>query len=83
MPLIKDAIRLTMSCYFRHLKDIFSEASIEVTSANRKAVDQAIHRIVAVDYKECPAAWKKLKQEILKDGGKRQEFVQKLKKALS
>ena len=72
-----------MSCYFRHLKDVFSEAGIEVTSANRKRVDQAIHQIVEVDYKECPAAWKKFKQDVMIDEKKRRGFVQKLKRALS
>lgn len=72
-----------MSCYFRHLNDVFNEAGIEVTPANRKRVDQAIHQIVEVDYKECPAAWKKFKQNVMLDEKKRQEFVQKLKKALS
>ena len=72
-----------MSCYFRHLDDIFNEAGIEVTSANRRQVDQVIHQIVEVDYKECPAAWKKLKREILQDEKKRRGFVQKLREALT
>ena len=72
-----------MSCYFRHLDDIFKEAGIAVTPANRKQVDQAIHQIVGVEYKECPAAWKKLKQEILQDEKKRRGFVQKLREALT
>lgn len=72
-----------MSCYFRHLKDVFNEAGIEVTSANRKLIDQAIHQIVEADYKECPAAWKKIKQDVLSDKKKRHEFAQRLKKALS
>jgi len=72
-----------MSCYFRHLDDIFNEAGIVVTPANRKQVDQAIHQIVGVEYKECPAAWKKLKREILQDEKKRRGFVQKLREALT
>jgi hypothetical protein len=71
-----------VSCYFRHLKDIFDEAGVELTSANRKQVDQAVHRILAVEYKQCPVAWKKLKQEILGNNEKRLEFMQKLRKAL-
>jgi len=34
-----------MSCYFRILKDILAEAEIEGTPANRKQVDQAIHKV--------------------------------------
>ena len=71
-----------MSCYTRHLKDIIAEAGIELTSANRKRVDQAFHQIVGVEYKDCPATWKKLKHE-LADEQKRRELVQKLKNALT
>ena len=70
-----------MSCYFRQLKDIFAEAGIEVTSSNRKQIDQAIHRIVETDYKDCPATGRKIKQQ-LADGEKRQEFIDKLKNAM-
>ncbi len=71
-----------MSCYFRHLNDIFDEAGITVTTANRKQIDQAIHQIVRVSYKECPQAWKNLKQQIIDDEQKRQEFIKKLKTAV-
>ncbi len=71
-----------MSCYFRHLKDIFTEAGIEVTSQNRKQIDQTFHRIVGVEHKECPATWKRLKQEWLVDPKKKQELARKLQKAL-
>jgi len=71
-----------MSCYFRHLKETFDEASIVVTSGNRKQSDQAIHQIVGVAYKECPHAWKKLKQQIIGDKQKRQDFIKKLQAAI-
>ncbi len=70
-----------MSCYFRHLKDLFSEAGIEVSSSNKKEVDQAIHRIVNVSYKNCPATWKQIKLGTA-DAKQRKEFIQKLKKAI-
>lgn len=71
-----------MSCYFRHLEGILKEAGIEVTSTNRKQIDQAIHNIVGVPYKDCPAAWKKLKQEIINDEQKQRDFVKKLQKVM-
>ena len=71
-----------MSCYFRHMKDVLAEAGIEVTSANRKQLDQAFHQIVGVAYKDCPAAWKELKQELAGDEQKRRELVQKLQNAV-
>ena len=71
-----------MSCYFRHLKDILAEAGIEVTPGNKRQVDQAIHKIVGVEYKDCPVAWKALKQQIMGDEQKRRDFVKKLKDAI-
>jgi hypothetical protein len=70
-----------VSCYFRHLIDVFDEAGVELTSANRKQVDQTVHQVLAVEYKECSVTWKRLRQEILGDEEKRREFVQKLRKA--
>lgn len=70
-----------MSCYFRHLKEILSGASIEVTAANRKEVDQALHKIAGVAYKDCPAAWKIIKGKLTEEK-QRQELVQKLKNAI-
>jgi hypothetical protein len=71
-----------MSCYFRHLKNILDEAGIEVTPGNRKDVDQAFHQIVGVSYKDCPTAWKRLKQELAGNEQRQQELVRKLKDAL-
>jgi hypothetical protein len=71
-----------MSCYLRHLKEILAEADIEVTPRNKKQIDRAFHQIVSVEYKECPATWKKLKQEWLADEKKKKELVLKLKLAL-
>ena len=72
-----------MSCYFRHLKDVLAEANIEVTPQNRKQIDQAFHKIVGMEDKECPATWKKLKQEWLTDENKRKELAQMLMSALA
>ena len=77
----KIIMEVTTSCYFRHLQDIFAEAGIKVTAANKREVDQAIHRIVNISYKNCPATWKEIKLGIA-DTQKRKEFVQKLKNAL-
>ena len=72
-----------MSCYFRHMKGILDEAGVEVNPANKKEIDQAIHHIADVTYKDCPATWKRLKQDLMTDEQKRQEFIQKLRSALS
>lgn len=70
-----------MSCYFRHIKNILTEAGIEVTGSNKKKIDQAFHQIVGIAYKDCPATWKRLKQEWIGDEQKRRELVQKLQNA--
>jgi len=70
-----------MSCYFRHLKDSFAEAGIEVTPGNKRQVDRAIHQIVGINYKDCPATWRSIKQQ-LADKEKRREFIRKLSSAI-
>ncbi|OPY32410.1 MAG: hypothetical protein A4E32_00991 [Methanomassiliicoccales archaeon PtaU1.Bin124] len=68
-----------MSCYLRHMDDLLKEAGIELTKENRKAVDEAVHRIVEVEYKHCPDAWKAVKLEMQND---RAGFIEKLRKEL-
>jgi hypothetical protein len=70
-----------MSCYFRHMQEIFAEAGIQVTPANKKQLDQAVHKIVDVEYKNCPAAWKAIKAGA-GDPQQRREFIRKLKSAV-
>ena len=67
-----------MSCYLRHLKDVLEEANIAVMPENRKQVDEAIHQIVGVNYRDCPAAWKRLKHHIIYDERERRIFIKKL-----
>jgi len=71
-----------MSCYFRHLKDLLAEAGVEVTPANKKQVDQALHEMVGVSHKDCPNAWKSLKRQMANEAG-RAVIVKKLRKALA
>jgi hypothetical protein len=71
-----------MSCYFRHMKDILDEAGITVNPGNKKQIDQAFHKIVGTDYKDCPATWKTIKQIYLSDEKKRHELIERLKAAI-
>ncbi len=64
---IKRGCLCAMSCYFRHMKDILSVAGIEVTPQNKKAVDQAFHSIVDVEYKNCSPTWEKIKADFISD----------------
>ena len=69
-----------MTCYFRHIHQIFKKAGIEVTSENKREIDRIIHSIVGVEYKNCPAAWREVKKTIAED---EEGFVSKLKEALT
>ena len=69
----------TMTCYFRHLQDVFKEAGVEVTGKNKKQIDQAIHKIVNVKYKNCTLAWRRVKERIKKDEMERKAFINELK----
>lgn len=50
-----------MSCYFRHMQDLFAEAGIGVTKENRRDLDRILHELVDVTYKNCSQAWKGIK----------------------
>ncbi len=69
-----------MSCYLRHMQSMLEEAGITITQENKKVVDQIIHQIVDVDYKNCPEAWKAVKAGTA-DAGQRADFVAKLSNA--
>lgn len=69
-----------MTCYFRHLQEIFKKAGIEVTKENKQDIDRVIHRIVGVEYKNCPVAWREVKRSIVAD---EEGFVSTLKEKWS
>lgn len=71
-----------MSCYFRHIRDIFEEAGIEVTPDNKKELDRIIHGIMEVEYKNCPPTWKAIKERIIGDAKAKRQFIKKLKESL-
>jgi hypothetical protein len=71
---------VTMTCYFRHLNDVFQKAATTLTKENKKDIDKAIHSIVGVEYKNCSATWKEVKKRIAKD---EESFVNMLKIGLS
>ena len=56
-----------MSCYLRHLRAELEQAGIDIDEMDRKRLDQAIHKVVGVGYKDCPEAWKGVKTEMAKD----------------
>ena len=68
-----------MTCYFRHIQNIFKKAGIEVTNQNKREIDRVIHGIVNVEYKNCPATWREVKNRLAED---EEAFVSELRKAL-
>jgi hypothetical protein len=68
-----------MTCYFRHLNEIFEKAGVTITKENKQNVDRAIHSIVGVEYKNCSATWKEVKKIITED---EESFVNTLKSKL-
>jgi hypothetical protein len=68
-----------MTCYFRHLQDVFRKAGIVITDENKKEVDRAIHSIVGVKYKDCPATWREVKKRIANN---EEDFVSKLRETM-
>jgi hypothetical protein len=71
-----------MSCYFRHMQDVLDEVGVEITPGNKKEIDRILHGIAGVEYKNCSAAWKKIKEMVKGDASDRELFVEKLKEAV-
>jgi uncharacterized protein YijF (DUF1287 family) len=67
-----------MTCYFRHLGEIFRKAGITVTKDNKQELDKLVHQLVKVNYKNCPQTWKEIKKRITADEA---HFVAQLKTA--
>jgi hypothetical protein len=67
-----------MSCYIRHLSDVFEELGVEENKDNRKMMDKSIRKILRTD-KPCPEVWKELKT-ILADEKKKKDLAGKLNK---
>jgi len=56
-----------LTCYFRHLKDVFDKAGIEVTNENKRDLDRAIHAHMGVEYKDCSSTWRAVKASLAED----------------
>jgi len=55
------------------------KVGITITKENRQEVDRAIHSIVGIEYKNCPATWKEVKKRIAED---EENFVNTLKREI-
>jgi hypothetical protein len=68
-----------LTCYFRHLKQVFEKAGIEVSKENKMQIDRAIHAIVGVEYKNCPATGREVRRRLAED---EEGFISELKRAI-
>jgi hypothetical protein len=68
-----------MSCYFRHLSEIFSFAGINVNQQNKKQLDEIIHKLIGTHYKDCPSIWREFKRQVLTSEETRRQFAEHLK----
>ena len=68
-----------MSCYLRHLQAELEQAGIKLDQENRKKIDQAVHKVVGVGYKDCPKAWKETKRRMAED---KKAFLAEVKKEI-
>lgn len=68
-----------MTCYFRHMKDVFAEVGVEATKENKKDFDRKIHALLGVEYKNCSSTWKRVKERLAED---RASFIDQLRAEL-
>lgn len=71
-----------MSCYTRHLGDLFAAAEIENTKENRKRADSFIREIIGMKEEGCPAVWREVKTR-LADPDKSPELADRLRQAFA
>ncbi len=64
-----------MTCYFRHMKDIFAKIGVEPTKENKKDLDRKIHDLLGLEYKNCSTTWKHVKERLAEN---REEFISEL-----
>ncbi|MHA2083513.1 MAG: hypothetical protein ACXAB9_05530 [Candidatus Thorarchaeota archaeon] len=60
--------------------DLFDEIGVKVTKENRDAIDEILHGMLSVDYKNCAATWKLVRKRLKEDGP---GFKNRIQNALS
>ena len=70
----------SMTCYFRHMKEIFNEIDVDPTKENKKDIDRKIHSILGVEYKNCSSTWRLVKASLAEN---REGFIQQLRKEIA
>jgi hypothetical protein len=70
-----------MSCYTKHLEELFLEIGFPFTKENKKVGDALIRKVLKMSKADCPDVWKKLKT-VLADKDKKKSLIKELKKAV-
>jgi hypothetical protein len=72
---------IIVSCYTRHLDELFKEMGIEDTKANRKTMDGHIREALGIIGEGCPTVWKEVKARLDDDEG-RKDLVSQLRELI-
>ena len=59
--------------------ELFNALEVKVTKENRDAINEIIHDMLSVDYKNCAATWKLVRKRLKEDG---EGFKRRLQSAL-
>ena len=62
------------------MRELFEEIGVEVTKENRKEIDEILHEMLSVEYPNCAATWKLIRNRLKEDGD---GFKSRLQEALS
>jgi len=57
---------------------VLKKAGVDVSSENKRAIDRSIHGIVGVEYKNCSATWKAVKERLVEE---EDGFIKELRQA--
>ncbi|MFW9963426.1 MAG: hypothetical protein ACFFCX_07675 [Candidatus Sifarchaeia archaeon] len=70
-----------MTCYFKNsrMKDLLRDIGVEETKDNIEKVDKILHDMLSVDYPNCAATWKMIRQKLKYDA---EGFKERLKVAV-
>jgi len=61
------------------MNPIFNQIGIAITPENKKEIDKKIHSLVGIEYKNCSATWKAIKERLAAD---EERFISDLDKVL-
>ncbi len=56
-----------MSCYFRHLDDVFAAVGIVLTKQNRAQVNATVVAALGKELSDCPDTWREVKAALGSD----------------